>query len=102
MSNEEKILAVLEQHGEMLAHMQGDINSLKSDVGTLKSDVSHIKIRLDMDIEKKLNLLAEGHETLLETLAPKDRAQRLEYEVEFLKSVVKAMGQEIAAMKKAQ
>ncbi len=102
MSNEEKILAVLEQHGEMLAHMQGDINSLKSDVGTLKSDVSHIKIRLDMDIEKKLNLLAEGHETLLETLAPKDRVQRLEDEVEFLKSVVKAMGQEIAALKKAQ
>ena len=102
MSNEEKILAVLEQHGEMLAHMQGDINSLKSDVGTLKSDVSHIKIRLDMDIEKKLNLLAEGHETLLETLAPKDRVQRLEDEVEFLKSVVKVTGQEIAALKKAQ
>ena len=55
-----------------------------------------------MDIEKKLNLLAEGHETLLETLAPKDRVQRLEDEVEFLKSVVKAMGQEIAALKKAQ
>ena len=50
----------------------------------------------------QLQLLAEGHQTLLETLAPKSRVEALEDEVVFIKSVMKAMSQEIAELKKAQ
>ena len=109
MNNEEKILAMLEKHGEMLERMQTSISALKEDVSCLttgqtklEADVSGIKTRLDVDITKKLNLLAEGQQTLLETLAPKSCVEVLEDEMVFLKSVIKALSQEIAELKKAQ
>ena len=109
MNNEEKILAILEKHGEML-EKQGQILEQHSELLEKHSkllekidlDVTGIKIRLDMEIEKKLELLAEGHETLLETLSPKSRVDALEDEMVFMKSVVKALSQEVAELKKAQ
>ena len=50
----------------------------------------------------KLELLAEGQQTLLETLAPRSRVEALEEEVDFLKTVVRAMSRDIAELKKAQ
>lgn len=50
----------------------------------------------------QLQILAEGQQMLLETLAPKNRVEALEDEVVFIKSVMKAMSQEIAELKKAQ
>ena len=47
-------------------------------------------------------LLAEGHQTLLETLAPKSRVDNLEEDVVFLKSIVKSLMQEVSELKKAQ
>ena len=95
MNNEEKILAILEKHGEVLERMQADIRGLKT-------DVSGIKTRLDVDVTKQLNLLAEGQQTILDTLAPKSRVEALEDEMVFLKSVIKALSQEVAELKKAQ
>lgn len=95
MNNEEKILAILEKHGEIL-EKHGKL------LEKLDTDVSGIKVRLDVEIEKKLDLLAEGHETLLETLSPKSRVDALEDEMIFMKSVVKALSQEVAELKKAQ
>ena len=50
----------------------------------------------------QLQLLAEGHQNILDTLAPKNRVEALEDEIIFIKSVMKAMTQEIAELKKAQ
>ena len=53
-------------------------------------------------IEPQFQLLAEGHQTLMDTLAPKARVDALEDEIIFVKSVLKAMSQEIAELKAAQ
>ncbi len=53
-------------------------------------------------IQPQIQLLAEGHQTLLETLAPKNRVEALEDEVVFMKSVIKALAQDVAELKKAQ
>lgn len=58
---EEKILAALEK-------MQADISGLKKGQDAMQSDISGIKVRLDTEIERKLNLLAEGQELMLEKL----------------------------------
>ena len=50
----------------------------------------------------QLQMLAEGHQTLLETLAPKNRVEALEDDVVFLKSIVKSLMQEVSELKKAQ
>ena len=61
-----------------------------------------LNVVMESAITPKLNLLAEGQQTLLETLAPKSRVEELEEEVDFLKSIVKLHSQQIAELKKAQ
>ncbi len=53
-------------------------------------------------VQPQLQLLAEGQQTILETLAPKSRVEALEEEVVFLKSVVRNLAQDVADLKQAQ
>lgn len=46
--------------------------------------------------------LAEGHTHLAKTLAGKSRVEKLEDEVDFLKTVIKALSKDVAELKKAQ
>lgn len=57
---------------------------------------------IEATILPQFQLLAEGHQNLLDTLAPKNRVEALEDEVIFMKSVIKALSQEVAELKKAQ
>lgn len=57
---------------------------------------------IENTVSKQLQLLIEGQQTLLETLAPKSRVEALEDEVIFLKQVIRGMAQDIAELKKAQ
>ena len=53
-------------------------------------------------ISPQLRTLAEGQSVLLEKLAPRNRVEELEAEVEPLKSVIQLRSAEIAELKKAQ
>ena len=70
---------------------------------TEKIDASENRIMayIENAVMPNFKLLAEGHQTLLETLARKDRVEALE-EVVFLKSVVSALAQDVTELKKAQ
>ncbi|MBO5034552.1 MAG: hypothetical protein J6C43_02965 [Oscillospiraceae bacterium] len=123
MNNEEKILQALEklqtqmdgmqtqmdgmqtqmdgmqtQMDTRFAKVESQMDGMRTDISDLKSDVSSIRVLVDIDIEKKLNILAEGHQTLLETLAPKDRVDALEEEVSTLKSVVRLLADRVNAL----
>lgn len=82
--------------------LRSDVDGLKSDVGDLRSDVDGVKVCIEVDINRKLNLLAEGHTALMETLAPKSRVEALEDDVGLLKSVVRTLSQDVSVLKKAQ
>ena len=71
---------------------------------TAKIDASENRILayIETAVIPNFQLLAEGHQTLLETLAPKSRVDNLEDDVVFLKSVVKSLMQEVSELKKAQ
>lgn len=88
MNNEEKILQMLEQHGKMLEEMS-----------TLLEKVS---VTQEGVVLPRLELLAEGHQNLLDTLAPKARVEALEEEVDTLKTVVRLLTHDVAELKKAQ
>ena len=64
--------------------------------------VHDMQVILENTVMKQLKLLAEGQQTLLETLAPKSRVEDLEEDVAMLKQVVRMMSQDIAELKKAQ
>lgn len=68
----------------------------------LQETAAATRVLIESSIMPKFNLLVEGQQTLLETLAPKSRVEELEEEVDFLKSIIKLHSEQIAELKKAQ
>lgn len=119
MNNEEKILAILEKHGEMLLEMKAAQEDMKATQTAQGKRLERMEERLDevdarslrtavlleTDVAKKIQLVYEGQELLrqkVDQLAPKDRVEALEGDVAMLKDVVKLMRMEIAELKRAQ
>jgi len=99
--------------------MKADMTTMKADMMTVKADMTTMKARIDQidersqrtavlletEVDRKLNLLYEGHDAIMECLdklSPKSRVEILEGDVALLKDVIKLMRQEIADLKKAQ
>lgn len=87
---------------EDMVTVKGDIVTMKGDIATLHNDVTKIHIKLETDIEVKIDALGDGHAALLEQMVPRCRVDDLENEVRFLKLVVTRMTDDIALLKKAQ
>lgn len=102
MNNEEKILAILEEHSKMFQQMQEDITGLKAGQSAMQDDITAIKLRLDYEVDKRFDGVNEGIDAILEKLTPKSRVDELESDVIVLKTAVKMLTQEVAELKKAQ
>ncbi len=68
----------------------------------LRQSAANTRVIIESSVMKKLDLLIEGQQALLDTLAPKSRVEELEEEVSFLKSVVRLHSQRLAELEKAQ
>ena len=112
MSNEEKML-------DLLTRMQTDISSLKSGQEEMRTDIAGIKDRLDRvedraqktavlletEVDRKLNLLYEGHDAIMERLdklAARSELELLRSDMDLMKMAMRSMSQDIAELKKAQ
>nr|DAL73623.1 MAG TPA: hypothetical protein [Caudoviricetes sp.] len=82
------------------ARMMDAMEAQKKEI--LQETAAATRVLIESSIMPKFNLLAEGQQTLLETLAPKSRVEDLEEEVDFLKSIIKLHSEQIAELKKAQ
>lgn len=82
------------------ARMMDAMETQKKEI--LQETAASTRVLIESSIMPKFNLLAEGQQTLLETLAPKSRVEELEEEVDFLKSIIKLHSEQIAELKKAQ
>lgn len=102
MNNEEKILELLGQMQTDLSEVKTDLSEAKADLSEAKADLIHIKARLDYDVDKKLDAINEGVDTIQETMVSKNRVEQLEDDVIVLKTAFKAMSQRIAELEKAQ
>jgi len=134
MNNEEKILAILEKHGEMLAQMQGDIAGMKGDIAGLKTtqakmqddiagmkddiaglkttqakmqdDLTHVKARLDYDVDERLKAINEGIDAMREKQDTMDKVKELAEEtrdkVDVIHAVVSQHSAAITELKKVQ
>jgi archaellum component FlaC len=116
MSNEEKILSMLvelkESTDKRFESMDKRFEAIDKRLDTMEERMDRLDERsqrtavlLETEVDRKLNLLYEGHETIMECLdklAPKDRVDELETDVIVLKTAVKMLTQEIAELKKAQ
>lgn len=99
MNDEEKILGMLEKLTEK-------VESMDQRMDRMESGISGIKVRLDGDVQRQLNLLAEGHSRLVERLDALEEVRELAEEtkdkVDVIYAVVKRHSGDIAELKKAQ
>ena len=109
MSKEDKIL-------ELLTQMSGDISSLRQQMGQMDQRISdrldrvedraqRTAVLLETEVDRKLDLLYEGHDAIMERLdklASRSRVEELENDVVLLKDAIKLMRLEIDKLKKAQ
>lgn len=102
MNNEEKILAILEEHSKMFEKMQADITGLKAGQSTMQDDITGIKLRLELDIEKRFDAVNEGIDAILAQLTPKRKVEEMDADIVVLKTAVKMLTQEVAELKRAQ
>lgn len=99
----EKILdSKLEPIKSDITAMKADISGMKTDITSLDQRLIKMEVMQENIVEKKINLLIEGQQTILDTLAPKSRVDDLEEEVKFLKSVVRQVCEDMQELKRAQ
>ena len=73
----------------------------EKDLQTIDELFAHrLNVVLESAIMPKFNLLAEGQQTILQTMTPKSKTEELEEELDFLKSVVRSQSQRIDALEK--
>lgn len=109
MTNEEKVLDLLTQiNGRLdgmdsrMERMEGRMDRMESMQLDMQSALTKVALTQENVVLPQLKLLAEGHETLLETLAPKGRVEKLEEEIDLLKTVVRALSKDVAELRRAQ
>lgn len=62
--------------------------------------VHDMQVIIENTIMPSLKLLAEGQQTILETLAPKSKTEKLEEEIGLLKSVIRMHTKQLAEQEK--
>ena len=87
---------------EDISDLRTTVSGMKEDISDLRTTVTRVAVTQENNVLRDLKLLAEGHETLLSTLARKDRVEALEADVSLLKTALQAMSLQIAELQKAQ
>ena len=98
MTNEEKML-------DILASMSLRLDSMQSGMVTkedLEREIQKTNIKIETDIEVKLQALYEGQMSILEQLTPRSRIDDMESEIRFLKKSMLMMSEKLERLEKAQ
>ena len=102
MTNEEKILELLEHHGKLLEQHGKMLTEMRSDMSEMQTTLTKAAVTQENIVLPRLQALAEGQQNLLDTLAPKNRVEALEEELDLLKIVIRSLSKDVAELKKAQ
>ena len=78
------------------------VASLDAKVNSLDADVRGIKVVLENEVRRDLNLLAEGHAALLERLPSQEEKEALEARMDAMEVAIRLHSKQIRELKKAQ
>lgn len=93
----------LEAIAQMLAEQKSEMLSVMAQQRKeiVEETMHNMQVLLEAEVTPKFNLLVDGQQTLLDTLASKSRVEALEDEVSFLKQMLKTLASEVDNLKKA-
>ena len=78
------------------------VASLDAKVNSLDADVRGIKVVLENEVRRDLNLLAEGHAAILERLPSQEEKEALEARMDAMEAAIRPHSKQIRELKKAQ
>ena len=78
------------------------VASLDAKVNSLDADVRGIKVVLENEVRRDLNLLAEGHAAILERLPSQEEKEALEARMDAMEAAIRLHSKQVRELKKAQ
>ena len=78
------------------------VASLDAKVNSLDADVRGIKVVLENEVRRDLNLLAEGHAAILERLPSQEEKEALEARMDAMEAAIRLHSKQMRELKKAQ
>ena len=78
------------------------VASLDAKVNSLDADVRGIKVVLENEVRRDLNLLAEGHAAILERLPSQEEKEALEARMDAMEAAIRLHSKQIRELQKAQ
>ena len=90
---------MLEAMKLLLAPINARLDSMEQ---KLDNGINGVKIILDEQISREINLLAEGHQTILDKFPDTDDLETMEARLSAVEMVVRKHSKEIQNLKKAQ
>ena len=105
MLEEKDLQAIAQLMDQKLNPIQDDISGIKDRLDRVEDRAQQTAVLLEADINRKLDLLFEGHDAIMERLdqlAAKSELELLRSDMDMMKLAMRSMSQEIAELKKAQ
>ena len=100
---EERFSSRLDQVEEKFSSQLGQVEEkLSSRLDQVENRMDGLSILLDLEIRKKIDLLVEGQEALMERLPDPAQADDIEHRLSAVEMVVKVHSRDINDLKKAQ
>lgn len=82
--------------------IEGRMARFETALTGMQDDLTSVKLRLELDVEKRFDAVNEGIDAILAQLTPKRQIEDMEADIVVLKAAIKALSQEVAELKKAQ
>ena len=105
MNNEEKILTMLTEMNKRFDGIDSRLDGMDSRLDKVEAAVAEVRVLVDVDIDRKLKLLAEGQEAILNELSgktPIERTEKIEQEQEIITYAIKNLVRDVDKLKAAQ
>ena len=105
MNNEEKILEMLTAMNKRFDGIDSRLDKVDSRLDKVEAAVAEVRVLVDVDIDYKLKLLAEGQEAILNELTgktPIERTEKIEQGQEIITYAIKKLVGDVEHLKAAQ
>ena len=102
MGDYEILQAMQQMFDSLKSDVEQQFDTVKSELHNVRSDLDNMRILIDTEMRRDIQLLAEGHEIILERLPDSTDLDATEARLSAVEAVIKKHSKDIQSLKKAQ